>query len=207
MKKILAVDDEEDILYSLKALSDEADFELEAVSDQKIALKKIREEDISMAIVDYYMPGIDGVELVKRIRKIDEDIPILVLTVDESFETAEEFKKAGADDFANKPIRAPDLISRINLHLKKKERGDVKEIISRASLPKGMSRQTLDIILSYLEDFEEFKTINEISEGTGLAYKTVHNYLNYLEKKGFVEVEYIYGKRGRPVHKYKLKEN
>ncbi len=205
MKKILAVDDEKDILFTLEAIGEVADFDIITVNSGEKALKKLKEEDFSLIMVDYHMPGMSGLKLVKEIRKSDQEIPILVLTVDESIDLANSFLEAGANDFANKPIKTPDLISRINIHLKAVEKKEMeKEKYQEIEVPKGMSFTTLQIILEYMNKKNEYETIEKISEGTSLAYQTVHRYLNFLSKNKYIKKELSYGNVGRPIHKYKI---
>jgi len=205
MKKILAVDDEKDILFTLEAIGEVADFDIITVNNGEKALKKLKETDFSLIMVDYHMPGMSGLKLVKEIRKIDQEIPILVLTVDESIELADSFLKAGANDFANKPIKTPDLISRINIHLKAAEKKEIeREQYKEIEVPKGMSFTTLQIILEYMNNKNEYETIEKISEETSLAYQTVHRYLNFLSKNKYIKKELSYGNVGRPIHKYKI---
>ena len=205
MQEILAVDDEQDILFTLEAISEVADFKIITVDNGEEALKKFKQNDFSLIMVDYHMPGMSGLKLVKKIREIDQEIPILVLTVDESIELANNFLKAGATDFANKPIKTADLISRINVHIHKvPKESNIIEELKEIDIPKGMSYSTLGIIANYLEENNEFQTIDEISEGTGLAYQTVHRYLKFLNKKDFIKKDLTYGSVGRPIHKYKI---
>lgn len=205
MKKILAVDDEEDILFTLEAVADVADLNMTTTSRGLKALKYIKNNKFDLLLVDYHMPDINGLKLVKEIRKIDKEIPILVLTVDESMDLAEKFLKAGADDFANKPIKTADLISRINLHLNyNKSYKNADEKIKSLNIAKGMTQKTLAIIYAYLTKITKPETIEEISKGTNLAYQTVHRYLNYIADENLVEIKLNYGKVGRPIHRYKL---
>ena len=206
MKKILAVDDEKDILFTLEAVAEVADLNMTTTSRGLKALDYIKNNNFNLLLVDYHMPDINGLKLVKEIRKIDKNIPILVLTVDESMDLAEKFLKAGADDFANKPIKTADLISRINLHLNFNESShNTAEKINELNIPKGMTQRTLAIIYDYLTEIKKPETIEEISKGTNLAYQTVHRYLNYIAEEDLVEVKLNYGKVGRPIHRYKLK--
>jgi response regulator of citrate/malate metabolism len=206
LKKILAVDDEKDILFTLEAVADVADLNMTTTSRGLKALEYIKNNNFNLLLVDYHMPDINGLKLVKEIRKIDKNIPILVLTVDESMDLAEKFLKAGADDFANKPIKTADLISRINLHLNFNESShNTAEKINELNIPKGMTQRTLAIIYDYLTEIKKSETIEEISKGTNLAYQTVHRYLNYIADENLVEVKLNYGKVGRPIHHYKLK--
>lgn len=206
MKKILAVDDEKDILFTLEAVAEVAELNMTTTSRGLKALEYLKNDSYDLLLVDYHMPDINGLKLVKEIRKIDEMIPILVLTVDESLDLAEKFLKAGADDFANKPIRTADLISRINLHLNHSQGStSSSKKINNLDIPKGMTHKTLSVIYNYLKEIESAETIDEISNGTKLAYQTVHRYLNYITEENLAEVKLNYGKVGRPIHKFKLK--
>lgn len=206
MKKILAVDDEKDILFTLEAIAEVAGFNIKTCCSGLDALEYLKKEKYDLLMIDYHMPDINGLKLLKKIRKINQNIPILVLTVDESLDLAKKFLNAGADDFANKPIRTADLISRINLHLNFNEDLNNSSLkIEKLDIPKGMSKKTFKIIYNYLKKAEVFETIQEISAGTKLAYQTVHRYLNYFNEENLVEVELDYGKVGRPIHKYKIK--
>src|SRR5699024_7370330 len=117
MAKILAVDDDLDILYTLVAIGDIAGWEMKTSASAKKAIEIFCSGAFDAMIVDYHMPEMDGVAFVREIRSRDLYIPIIVLTVDDRMILAERFLTAGASDFAVKPIKAADFISRINLHL------------------------------------------------------------------------------------------
>jgi two-component system response regulator DctR len=201
MKQILAIDDNADILYTLQAIGEVAKLNVTTVNDGFKALDLMEKNRFDLVMVDYYMPDINGLVLVKKIRERDQDIPILVLTVDESIDLANKFIRAGATDFANKPIKAADLISRVKLHLKLSKSQQTGEINGQ-QLPKGLTVPTLQLILDYLKDANTPQTIDSISLKTGLAYQTAHRYLNYLVNENFIRVEIKYGKIGRPIHEF-----
>jgi two-component system response regulator DctR len=205
MSKILAIDDNADILYTLQAIGEVARFNMVTVNDGFKALELMAKSRFDLVMVDYYMPNINGLALVKKIREIDRDIPILVLTVDESIDLANKFIHAGATDFAIKPIKAADLISRVKLHLKLTKEKQTTEI-KGLELPKGLTLPTLQLILDYLKKTDAPQTIEAISQQTGLAYQTTHRYLNYLENIHYIVVEIHYGKIGRPVHRFLMRK-
>lgn len=208
MKNVLAVDDDKDILYTLEAISDVAGFNIVTTSNGENLLENINIDKFSLLIIDYYMPNINGLDLVKKIREKYKDVPILILTVDESVDLAKEFLEAGATDFANKPIKAADLISRINLHLELADSQPAnQEESENIDIPKGMSKKTFDLIYSYLKSVSQAQTIEEVARGTGLAYQTVHRYLTCMGNKGLVAVQLKYGEIGRPIHYYKVKDD
>ena len=203
--EIVIIDDEPDILYTIKEICLYGGWEAATASNGRQGYELCRMHKPSLAIVDYHMPDWDGLTTVKRIRQTDNAISILVLTVDERQETAERFIAAGATDFAIKPIKSPDLISRIKINLRineiqKKYISEQKQIY----LDKGISPATLSIILDYLKERGDGLTIDDIANGLNLAYQTVHRYVSYLLDEKRIEIVPIYGQLGRPKNKYKL---
>lgn len=195
---ILSIDDDEEICFALNAL-----FQLngwDAYSAQSVetglALFKAYRPDI--VLIDYHMPRTNGVEGVHLLRKLDRNVPIIVFTIDESQEVADAFLEAGANDFALKPIKTPDLVSRINLHLRLIEQRPQRD------LNKGMSQSTLDLITGFLSCQSNYLTANKIAEGTGLAYQTIFRYLQHLVHRKEIEQLSIYGKVGRPKQVYRI---
>ena len=150
------------------------------------------------------MPAINGLEVVKNIRKMDRTTPVLVLTVEESRDVADSFLAAGANDFALKPIKPVDLISRIRVHLNV---GNAAPAPKQEEYVKGINNQTLAIVESFLKYQDTPMTINEISENCGLAYQTTYRYLSHMVAQGTAEVYSEYGKQGRPRQKYRYKRH
>lgn len=198
---ILIVDDNEDIRFTLKEICEYANWHVVEATKGKKAVELLKLMTPDLVLLDYHMPDWDGIKTTKELRLINEKIPIIILTVDERQEIANAFLQAGATDFALKPIKAPDLISRIRLNLKI---GKLTEDKNSAFVVKGINDATLMTIKNYLIQQNKPSTINEIQQGLPIAYQTVHRYLNYLEGKGKVEVISQYGKKGRPTNTYKL---
>ena len=114
---------------------------------------------------------------------------------------ADEFLAAGASDFALKPIKAPDIISRVRLHLRLLEQQNID-----ISFTKGISHGTLELILHYLRQCDGPVTANDISKKTGLAYQTVFRYLQHMTQQKLVDVDSVYGKVGRPKQRYRIRQ-
>lgn len=208
MNRILAVDDDQDTRFTLQAIGEVAGFDVVTAENAGQALDILQKSVFDLIMVDYHMPAMNGLTLVKHIRERQPHCPILVLTVDESLELARRFLDAGATDFAIKPIRAADLISRVKLHLELNQFKQPNEALCmdlQWDLPKGMAPVTLQIILEYMRTQAQPETLTEISAGTGLAYQTVHRYLDFLVQNEHVRVEMNYGKIGRPTQKYRLR--
>jgi two-component system, OmpR family, alkaline phosphatase synthesis response regulator PhoP len=131
MKKILLVDDEEDILEFLKYNLEQENFEVLVSTNGEDALKKISQKP-DLILLDIMMPEINGFELYELIKKNKEsqDIPIIFLTA-KSGET-DEIKglNLGASDYIQKPISPKKLIARIKSNLRKSSVTDKKDKIA-----------------------------------------------------------------------------
>jgi two-component system response regulator DctR len=206
-KKIVIIDDEVDIQYTIKEICLYAGWNPIIAKSAKDGYELCKVHNPNLVIVDYHMPDWDGLTTVKKIRQIDSTVSILVLTVDERQEIAEKFIVAGANDFAIKPIKSPDLISRIKMNLKINEiQQKYAKEKQQTFIDKGISPATLSVICDYLREQKEGLTIDEITSGLDLAYQTVHRYIQYLIEEGKIETLPIYGQLGRPKNKYKYSQ-
>lgn len=205
--KILSIDDEAEIRYALGAIFDFEHWNVVMAADVEEGLALFRKHQPDIVLIDYHLPRINGIEGVRMLRRLSPTVPILVFTIDENQEVANRFLEAGATDFALKPIKAPDLISRIRLHIRLLE--SQQKVPSPESeqpvLAKGIRRTTLELIRDYLKQNPEFITADKIAEGTGLADQTTYRYLQYMASESIVEVNSTYGKVGRPKQGYRLK--
>lgn len=198
---VLIVDDNEDIRFTLQEICKFAKWHVHEASTGRAAVDLFHKLTPDIVLVDYHMPDWDGVKTTKELRKLNASVPIIILTVDERQEIADMFLDAGATDFALKPIKAPDLISRIRINLKI---GKLTEDKNGVFVEKGINQNTLSSIKKFLIKQNTPSTIDEIQKELPIAYQTVHRYLTYLETKGQVEIITQYGKKGRPKNKYQL---
>ena len=210
--KILIIDDSKDIIFAISEFFLMKDWEVYTALSVEEALKIVSTKELNIIIIDYHMPYINGVLGVKLIRQMNENVPIIALTIEGVENIAEEFFLAGADDFAIKPIKALDLYSRVNVHLNKKK---VKNLSFETSTTKkekygdykkGISVNTISLIENKMKQIDSYITIEEISEATGLASQTVNKYMNYLVEMKMVDLKIIYGKIGRPRNEYYWKK-
>lgn len=204
---VLCIDDEQSIRYALAAVIESQGWKSLVAKNINEALQLITTENPTIILVDYHMPDINGLEGVKLIRTIDSKTPIIVFTIDSDQKLAESFMEAGATDFATKPIKSPDLISRINLHIRllNKNVNNHQKLIDSLDIIKGIGESTLSLILEKIQPVEEYLTVEEISDLTELSYQTTYRYLQFLESEDVIDVKITYGKIGRPKQSYKLK--
>lgn len=70
-------------------------------------------------------------------------------------------------------------------------------------IQRGISHGTLELIKNYMKELNDYTSISAISRNTGLAYQTVHRYLQHLIDHDKVDVHQVYGKIGRPKQSYR----
>jgi DNA-binding NtrC family response regulator len=119
--KILIVDDELSVRTSLKEWFLEEGFTVETAESGEDALNKMHTGPYDLILLDIKMPGMDGITLQKKIKEIDEDAIIIIMTAYASVDTAVEALKLGAFDYVTKPFDPDDLSQLIRNALKQKE--------------------------------------------------------------------------------------
>ncbi|MEG1577004.1 MAG: response regulator, partial [Clostridium sp.] len=97
--RILSIDDDEEILYALRAVIESQGWEGIIARDVAEALDIYKQQKPDLILIDYHMPRINGVQGVEMLRKLNSCIPIIVFTIDENQEIADRFLEAGASDF------------------------------------------------------------------------------------------------------------
>lgn len=200
---ILAVDDAKDILYTLKAVGSAVGWDVCTEHNSIMAVDKVKSLKPDLILMDYHMPQQNGILTLRKMRQIDKRVPIIVLTVDDRQEIADEFLAVGATDFATKPIKVPDIVARINVHIKLLEKQ--QEALGRAMVCKGINEITLGNIQDYCRLAGEWFYVQDVVINVGLAYQTAVRYLQYMIAHDELLVVNDYGNVGRPRNKYKLK--
>jgi len=110
MRSVLVVDDKELMRDSVCSTLKRANFEVLCASDGQNALETIARKRPDAVVTDLKMPGITGIELLERIRQIDDDLPVVLMTAFGTIETAVSAIKLGAFDYLTKPFEGDELI-------------------------------------------------------------------------------------------------
>lgn len=118
--RVLLVDDEEKFLDLLSQRLGTRGIEADTAASGEDALKKIREKNLDVIILDVMMPGMGGIETLKRIRKENPEVQIIMLTGQGTVEKSVQAMKEGAIDFLEKPVDLPKLLERIESARQKK---------------------------------------------------------------------------------------
>ncbi len=193
----------------------------------KEALEFLEKNPAELLLLDIYVPGLSGLELLSELRRQGNAVEAILITADNGGEDVEHALHLGIVDYLVKPFtyeRFYEAMQKFLLRHSLKEKGsytqsDIDRLMhvkqqedsrSNADLEKGIQRQTLDRILGYLECKEQrtqYRTCEQLAKETGLSKVTVRRYMNYLieQKKAVSRVNYSTG--GRPSIEYTLVES
>ena len=104
-KRILLVDDEKAIRWSLGEALTTIGYEVDEASNGAAGIKKFEEDPADCVILDLKLPDIDGIKVLKKLKELDVDVPVIMMTAYGEVETAVEAIKGGAYDFIQKPFQ------------------------------------------------------------------------------------------------------
>ena len=113
MMRILIVEDEEHLARLIAEVLGREGYAAEVAADGRTALSRALVEPFDLLVVDWMLPDLDGVQVVKRLRVADVGVPVLMLTARSQIEDRVEGLDAGADDYLPKPFAFPELLARV----------------------------------------------------------------------------------------------
>lgn len=135
--RVLIVDDEEEFINSLAERLSIRDYDATTSVNGQDAIEKIRGYDFDVVILDVVMPGIDGLEVLREIKRIKPLTEVIMLTALPNVEIGVEAMKRGAMDYILKPCEIEELISKIDRGYARKteqeERIRTAEVSGRSS--------------------------------------------------------------------------
>jgi len=115
MAKILIVDDEPDMLKLLSMiLREKTSYEITTTNNPMEAIELVKQGGFDLVISDLKMPVLDGMEIIDAVKKVDEDIPVIIITAFASVESASEAIQKGGFDFITKPFRKEQILFTID---------------------------------------------------------------------------------------------
>jgi two-component system KDP operon response regulator KdpE len=132
-QRVLACDDEPQILRALKVILRDAGFEAVPAESGEEALDLASVKPPAAAIVDLMLPDIDGIEVTERLREWSE-MPIIVLSAVGEEEAKVRALAAGADDYVTKPFGPPELIARLQAALRRAPGGEEEPTVAIGEL-------------------------------------------------------------------------
>ncbi len=111
--KVLLVDDEKEFVDLLAKRLRSRELEVECVYSGTEALEAVREKKYDIVVLDVKMPGIDGIETLKEIKKSNPEIEVIMLTGHATLDTAVDGMKMDAFDYLEKPIAIENLMDKL----------------------------------------------------------------------------------------------
>lgn len=120
---ILVVDDDPEIVSFVRRGLAYEGYKVDTAADGSEALAKAREREPDLVILDIMMPGIDGIEVAKRLRQ-GGDVPILMLTAKGTVADKVTGLESGADDYLVKPFAFDELLARVRALLRRRQPGE-----------------------------------------------------------------------------------
>jgi DNA-binding response OmpR family regulator len=121
MTKILAVEDEPDILLALRLVFERAGYQFISSSDGRTGLRMVHEEKPDLVLLDIGLPGMDGWTVLERIRDL-ADLPVLMISAHGQEADKVRGLRAGADDYVTKPFTNNELLARAEALLRRSAR-------------------------------------------------------------------------------------
>jgi len=104
MPRVLIVDDEPDAVELLQEFLTAKGYEVIAASNGEEALRKVKEDRPHLILLDVRMPKMNGLEVLKRVREIDQEVGVIMVTAVNEEETGRQALKLGAFDYITKPL-------------------------------------------------------------------------------------------------------
>jgi len=120
-ERILVVDDDEEIRASPRRGLAFEGFDVSLAADGVAALAFIRDTPPDLLVLDVMMPGLDGLEVVRRLRAVDDRLPVILLTARDAMPDRVEGLETGADDYLVKPFAFDELMARIRARLRRRD--------------------------------------------------------------------------------------
>jgi two-component system, OmpR family, response regulator MprA len=200
--KILVVDDERAVRDSLRRALELEGYEVELAGDGEEALSRVGSNgEPDAVILDVLMPGIDGLEVCRRLRREGRRVPVLMLTAREEVENRVAGLDAGADDYVTKPFALDELLARLRALLRRTTGGSGELLrfgnlelnprtreVRRAGEPIELTRTEFSLLELFLLNPRQVLTRSVIFERVwgydfGFSSNSLDVYIGYLRRK------------------------
>jgi DNA-binding NtrC family response regulator len=160
-RRVLIVEDDEIFLRPLQRTLEVAGYEVVVTPSGEEALDALKGDDVDLLLTDKRLPGMDGVELVRRIRAEHPDLAVIVMTAYGTIESAVEAVRLGAADYLVKPLESAELLIVVRHAIEFQE----LRAASRATLRRNQERFTLKNIVTQSAAMQEiFELLRSVAE-------------------------------------------
>lgn len=183
------------------------------------ALEFIEKSPVRLVILDIFLPGLGGVEILRKIRSSGKNIDVIVISAARSISTVNEVLQAGAFDYVVKPFvferiqsslqSLRDINCTVSEGPREITQKEIDELLNsrnrknfKSSLPKGLNPNMLERVEDILNSNEEAVSSEEMATLLNVSRITARRYLEFLVVSGRAVMERVYQEVGRPVNRY-----
>jgi two-component system response regulator MprA len=200
--KILVVDDERAVRDSLRRALELEGYEIELAENGREALNRLASgQEPDAVVLDVLMPGLDGLEVCRTLRRNGSRVPVLMLTARTQVEDRVEGLDAGADDYLTKPFALEELLARVRALLRRSGNGTGEKLrfadleldpgtreVQRDGDPIELTRTEFSLLELFLMNPRQVLTRSVIFERVwgydfGFASNSLDVYIGYLRRK------------------------
>ena len=200
--KVLVVDDERAVRESIRRALELEGYEIELAEDGRQALDRLESDSQPDAVVlDILMPGVDGLEVCRTLRKAGSSVPVLMLTARTQVEDRVEGLDAGADDYLTKPFALEELLARLRALLRRAADGSGEALrfddleldpgtreVRRGGEPIELTRTEFSLLELFMLNPRQVLTRSVIFERVwgydfGYGSNSLDVYIGYLRRK------------------------
>ncbi len=187
------------------------------------ALNFLTKAPVDLVLLDLYMPGYSGLELLRELRRQKNDVDVIMITAANDSDHIKEALHLGIIDYLIKPFKYERFSEAINKYVLKHKvmksgltftQEDIDKLLKTHSvsekskaleLQKGLQKKTLDLILACLKEHKgDYLSSEAIASYANLSQVTARRYLNYLVDSEAVKSRIDYSTGGRPCMEYML---
>lgn len=221
MIRVLIVEDDPMVAeFNRRYLTQIEGFTLAAMARSATeALVLLEKQEVDLILLDIFMPHMTGLDFLSRIRAIDTNVDIIVVSAACDSHSIQKALRYGAVDYLIKPFEFERFNAALSAYRDRavfmRSHGSIRQaeldhkILLKdqplsGELPKGLDRNTLKIVWRHIrEEAENDFTTEEIARRVGVSRVSMRKYLTFLMKLDILRMEVTFGSIGRPVYKYR----
>lgn len=181
------------------------------------ALEKLNEKHYDLVILDVFMPKMDGLQLLAKIREKAMDVDVIIVSAANDKDKIKQALRLGAVDYIIKPFEFTRFSLALKNYLKRYHIVEEQETLDQseldrtiirhearmdATLPKGLDKNTLATVWEAIREFDGMFTTDEVAVKVGISRVSIRKYLEFLKTMQLLKLDLHRGSVGRPVYKY-----
>ncbi|WP_088068266.1 response regulator [Gottfriedia luciferensis] len=189
------------------------------------AIRILGKEDIQLILLDIFMPGKQGLELLTYLRTNELEVDVIIISAASDLERIKKALRYGVVDYLIKPFEFERFNAALVNYQQKTRFTDKLEAVSQQELdnylllhrdetaiieelPKGLTKDTLKQVWEAVQELKEIPfSTEEVANAVGISRVSTRKYLNFLKDLGILDVKVIYGTIGRPVYQHEYNQS